>query len=285
MKMPDKNIERKTLLVIILTLITMVVEILVGYFTHSMALFADGWHMGTHAFALSITFFIYILIRKLANSDKFAFGTGKFGTLSGFASSILLGLTGVWIIFESIERLFNPMSIGFNEAITVAVVGLIVNVVCILIMGADNHNHSHNHCEGKHEDFNFKSAYLHILADAMTSVFAITALIAGKLWNWIFLDAVVGFAGGVVICIWAYNLIKSTSAILVDCENETLKIQITKTLGKDVSLDYLHVWFTSEDSVSVVVKLHTNNKQLTLQTVKDKICSLTKCDVVTVEMT
>ena len=217
-----KKAEKKTFLVIVLTLLTMIAEIAVGYFTHSMALFADGCHMGTHALALSLTFFTYILITRFATSDKFAFGTGKFSTLSGFASSILLGLTGIFIIFESVERLFNPERIGFNEAILVAVIGLIVNAASILIMG-DNHNHNHaahnhqhNHTNEHKEDFNFKAAYMHILADALTSIFAIAALLAAKYFNWIFLDPVVGFIGGTVICIWAYNLIKSTTAILCD---------------------------------------------------------------------
>ena len=163
--MSEVSKEKRTLTVIILTLITMAAEIVIGYITHSMALFADGWHMGTHAFALTITFLTYVFIRKLETSDRFAFGTGKFSTLSGFASSILLGLTGIAIIFESVDRLFNPLSISFNEAIIVAIIGLIVNSACILIMGGHSHHH-HHHSEHEHEDFNYKSAYMHILADA-----------------------------------------------------------------------------------------------------------------------
>lgn len=207
--------ERKTLLVIILTLVTMTAEIFVGYITHSMALFADGWHMGTHALALSITFFTYVIIRKF--SGKYKFDSDKLSALSGFASSIFLGFTGVLILFESVERLYHPLEIGFNDAIVVAIIGLIINSVCILIMGENGHHHHHHHHEEEeHEDFNFKAAYMHILADAMTSVFAIAALFAGKYLNWIFLDPLVGFVGGTVICIWAYNLIKSTSLVLID---------------------------------------------------------------------
>lgn len=206
--------ERKTLLVIILTLITMFAEIIVGHLTHSMALFADGWHMGTHAFALSITFFTYVLIRK------FSFNEEKITTQAGFISAILLGITGIFILFESTERFFNPLEIGVNEAIIVAIIGLIVNSVCILIMGEDGHHHCHHHNEHEHhheeehEDYNFKAAYLHILADALTSVFAIFALLCAKYFNWIFLDPIVGLAGGLVICIWAYGLIKSTGKII-----------------------------------------------------------------------
>lgn len=286
-----KKAEKKTFLVIVLTLLTMIAEIAVGYFTHSMALFADGCHMGTHALALSLTFFTYILITRFATSDKFAFGTGKFSTLSGFASSILLGLTGIFIIFESVERLFNPERIGFNEAILVAVIGLIVNAASILIMG-DNHNHNHaahnhqhNHTNEHKEDFNFKAAYMHILADALTSIFAIAALLAAKYFNWIFLDPVVGFIGGTVICIWAYNLIKSTTAILVDCENIDTKAKITETIKNDCSIEELHVWAASEDNVNVIAKVAITNTECTADDIKHKIAETAAINSITVEIT
>ena len=218
--------KNKTLFVIILTLITMAFEIFFGIITHSMALTADGWHMGTHAFALSITFFAYILAAKFQNSPKFSISTDKIGTLGGFVSSILLGATGVAILYESFLRFFNPYEIGFNEAIIVAVIGLIVNLVSVLIMGVHSHRHDHGHShdhEHEHEhketekkDYNFIAAYMHILADALTSFFAIFALLAGKYFGLVFLDPFVGVVGGVMICIWAYNLIKSTSLVLLD---------------------------------------------------------------------
>ncbi len=273
--MTDQSREKRTLLVIILTLI-MFIEIVIGYITHSMALFADGWHMGTHAFALSITFITYVLIRKLKFSDKFAFGTGKFSTLSGFASSILLGLTGILIIFESIDRIFNPLNICFNEAIIIAIIGLIVNSVCILIMGGHQHHigHKHNH---EHEDYNFKSAYMHILADAMTSVFAISALFAGKYLGWIALDPIVGFLGGTVICIWAYNLIKSTTAILIDTENKSIKNKIIESLKNDIEFNELLVWNTSEDKVSIVGKYKTIT-EIKESEIETKIKTITNFD-------
>lgn len=274
--MTDQSREKRTLLVIILTLITMFIEIVIGYITHSMALFADGWHMGTHAFALSITFITYVLIRKLKFSDKFAFGTGKFSTLSGFASSILLGLTGLLIIFESIDRIFNPLNICFNEAIIIAIIGLIVNSICILIMGGHQHHigHKHNH---EHEDYNFKSAYMHILADAMTSVFAISALFAGKYLGWIALDPIVGFLGGTVICIWAYNLIKSTTAILIDTENKSIKNKIIESLKNDIEFNELLVWNTSEDKVSIVGKYKTIT-EIKESEIETKIKTITNFD-------
>ena len=286
-----KKAEKKTFLVIVLTLLTMIAEIAAGYFTHSMALFADGCHMGTHALALSLTFFTYILITRFATSDKFAFGTGKFSTLSGFASSILLGLTGIFIIFESVERLFNPERIGFNEAILVAVIGLIVNAASILIMG-DNHNHNHaahnhqhNHTNEHKEDFNFKAAYMHILADALTSIFAIAALLAAKYFNWIFLDPVVGFIGGTVICIWAYNLIKSTTTILVDCEDRVTKEHIAEHLMGLCRIEELRVWAASEDKVNVIAKVEINNPEYSIEEIKHKISETADTASITIEVT
>ena len=206
--------EKKTLVVIILTVVTMVAEIVYGYMTHSMGLLADGYHMGTHALALFLTYIAYVLIRKFQNSPLFPMGTDKIGTLAAYTSSLLLGLTGAWIIIEAIDRLFHPLKIQFNEAILVAVIGLIVNGVCILIMEEKHHHHSE--CEHKHKDYNFKAAYYHILADALTSVLAIAALLVGKYFNIIIFDALIGILGGILILRWAVGLIKSTVAILID---------------------------------------------------------------------
>lgn len=256
-----KNNESKTLLVIILTLITMAAEIFFGYITNSMALLADGWHMGTHAFALSVTFFAYIMIRKFANSDKLAFGSDKFNPLAGFASAVLLGLSGLFILYESVARFFNPLEINFNEAVLVAVIGLVVNAVCVFIMGGHNHTHSHDeeHCHKHHhehkEDHNFKAAYLHILADALTSLLAIGALIAGKYAGLAFLDSAVGVLGGVLICVWAYKLIKTTAKVLADYENLPLKDKVKQELEKqNIALDYLHIWDTGAGKYAAVIK-------------------------------
>ncbi len=209
--------EKKTLIVILFTLVAMVAEITYGYFTHSMALLADGYHMGTHVLALGLTFVAYILIRTFAQSPLFPNGPHKIGTLAAYTSSLFLGLTGFWIIVEAFERVFNPMKILFDEAILVATIGLIVNVVCILIMG-----HEHSHLDhGKHhhhdkDDYNFKAAYYHILADALTSVFAIIALCIGKFYNILYLDSIVGVLGGILILRWAIGLLKHTIKELVD---------------------------------------------------------------------
>jgi len=270
------NAEKKTFIVIILTLITMFAEIVFGYHTKSMALLADGWHMGTHVLALSVTFFTYILIRKFANSHSFVFGTGKFSTLSGFASSLLLGLTGLFIIFESIERFFNPLNIGFNEAIIVAIIGLVVNSCCILIMGYHKHGNCHHyHCHDG-DDFNFKAAYMHILADAMTSVFAITALIIAKYFGWIFLDSIVGTIGGVIICIWAYGLIKSTSMILLDSEAKEIKSKVTEM----ADFKSLHIWKIADDEYALIAGVSEGTD---ISALKNKLCEIADFDSITIE--
>ena len=210
--------EKKTLSVIILTLITMVAEIVYGYTTHSMGLLADGWHMATHALALTLTYVAYVLIRKFANSHRFPHGTNKIGTLAAYTSSLFLGLTGFWIIWEAFSRMLNPLQIDFNEAILVAVIGLLVNFLCIAIMENKGHKHCHDdNCKDK--DYNFKAAYYHILADALTSLLAIAALLIGKYFDFIYLDAIVGILGGILILRWAVSLIKNTTAILIDMES------------------------------------------------------------------
>ncbi len=221
MENEEKSLENRTLLVVFLTLVTMVVEIGYGYFTHSMALLADGFHMGTHALALGLTFLAYFFARKFANSDMFEHGTEKIKTLAAYTSSIFLGVTGVAIIIESASKLINPVHILFSDAILIAVIGLIVNLVSILIMkGKHVHLHvgeceEHHHHE-EHEDQNFKSAYLHILADVLTSVLAILALVLGKFMNITYFDSAIGILGGIVILKWSIGLVKDTAVILLD---------------------------------------------------------------------
>ena len=215
-----QNNEKKTLIAIILTVITMTAEIIFGYFTHSMALLADGFHMGTHAFALTLTFIAYVLIRKFSDSKYFPNGTEKIGTLSAYTSSLFLGATGIWIAVESIDRFLHPLNIQFREAIIVAFIGLIVNAACIYIM-ENNHDHKlhhhHEHHDGEEEkDYNYKAAYYHILADILTSILAIFALFAGKYFNITYLDSIIGILGGILILKWAISLIKNTVIELID---------------------------------------------------------------------
>lgn len=220
----QKVLEKRTLLVVILTVITMVLEIFYGYVTHSMALLADGFHMGTHALALGITFLAYFLSRKFAESDLFLNGTDKIKTLAAYTSSLFLGITGICIIAESVSKFINPVQIIFSDAIIIASIGLLVNIFSILIMkGKHVHlhtekceHHEHHHDEEIKEDSNFKSAYLHILADVLTSVLAILALIMCKFMHVTYFDPCIGILGGLVIIKWSYGLLKDTVKVLLD---------------------------------------------------------------------
>jgi len=201
--------EKKTLMVIILTIVTMFAEIVYGYTTHSMGLLADGYHMGTHALAIGLTYIAYILIRKFKDSPRFPDGTEKIGVLAAYTSSLFLGFTGLWIIIEALRRIIHPINIQFNEAIAVAIIGLIINGICVLIMDYKS--------DKKHdEDYNFKSAYYHILSDALTSVLAIAALLVGKYFSLIIFDSLIGILGGLLILKWATGLIRHTVKILTD---------------------------------------------------------------------
>ena len=213
----DKQKEKKSLTVIVLTVITMIAEISYGYITNSMGLLADGFHMGTHALALSLTYAAYVLIRKFDNSDIFPNGADKIGTLTAYTSALFLGFTGIWIIAEALGRLLHPIQIQFNEAICVAVIGLIVNAACIFIMGDTDHC-SHAEKDGcKHKkDYNYKAAYYHILADVLTSILAIIALITGKYFNIVYFDAFAGIIGGMLIIKWSGGLLTDTVKILLD---------------------------------------------------------------------
>lgn len=253
--------EKRTLIVIVLTIITMIVEISMGYITNSMGLLADGWHMGMHALALFISYMAYVLTRRLSNSNYFSFGTGKFGVLAGYTSALFLGVTAIFLIYESCQRFINPLYIDFDEAILIAIIGLIVNVASVFIL--DNPFSSHkckNDEHHTHHDHNFKSIYMHVLADILTSLLAIFALIAGRYFNLVFLDAVIGVVGGLVILKWAYALVKDTSKILLDAENLDLHKKIRKELEIDGKINELHVWNTSSNNVSVMLSVFDNKK-------------------------
>lgn len=208
--MDNHLLKKRTMAVIIITLITMAAEIYYGIVSHSMALTADGFHMGTHALALAITFGVCIVALKYPEK------TEKLNALGGYTSAILLGFTSLAIIYESVERFFKPLQISFEDAILVAVIGLVVNLVCVFVMGEHHHHHHGCHHEHHKENLNYKAAYLHILADAFTSILAIGALFLGKFYGLVFLDPVIGILGGIIIAKWAIDLIKSSSLILLD---------------------------------------------------------------------
>jgi cation diffusion facilitator family transporter len=251
-----KSAERKILFVVLLTLSTMLIEIIAGWIYNSMALFADGWHMCTHASALSISLIAYILARKHANDKRFAFGTWKIEILGAHTSAILLGIVGLFVLGISIERIFKPMEIIYDYALMVAVVGLIVNVVSALILQY-GHAHPHrNDQEHHHEkDLNLQSAYLHIIADALTSVFAIFALLGAKYYHWNWLDPFVGIIGSFLIFRWTFMLIKDTSGILLDREMDSPIIkEITEIIESDgdSKIIDLHLWRVAKNPCSII---------------------------------
>lgn len=198
--------EQKTKWVVILTAITMVVEISFGYWTNSMALLADGWHMASHVFALGLSWVAYYIARKYSQTDKYSFNKEKLLALAGFTSAVALLIVALLMAIESVQRLMNPMEIFFKEAILVAIVGLVVNIVSALFL---HHDH-------EHRDHNIHSAYLHVLADGLTSMAAIVALTAGMVWNIYWLDCISGIISSIVITKWAVDLMNGSGKDLID---------------------------------------------------------------------
>jgi cation diffusion facilitator family transporter len=242
---PDfSHAERRTRIVIGITAAMMVVEIVVGLMSHSMALLADGWHMSTHVIAFLITAVAYYLARRHAANARFSFGTGKIGVLGGFTSAVVLAIVAFLMAGESAHRLFTPLTIHFNEAIAIACVGLLVNLGCAVLLSdhdrKDGEGGSHN------RDLNLRAAYFHVLADAFTSVLAILALTGGKFFGWAWLDPIVGIVGSVVVFSWAYGLVRDTSGILLDRTppSSDLPDEIRRAMegdGDSLVTD-LHVW-------------------------------------------
>ena len=242
---PDfSHAERRTRIVIGITAAMMVLEIAVGLMSHSMALLADGWHMSTHVLAFLITAVAYYFARTQAGNARFSFGTGKVGVLGGFTSAVVLSIVAFLMAGESVHRLFVPLEIHFNEAIGIACLGLLVNLGCAVLL-ADRH-HDHGGGSSHREDLNLRAAYLHVLADAFTSVLAISALMGGKFFGWAWLDPVVGIVGSGVVFSWAYTLLRDTSGILLDRTpaSSDLPEEIRRAVESDGDslVSDLHVW-------------------------------------------
>lgn len=240
--------ERQTRLVIALTAVMMVAEIAAGRVFNSMALLADGWHMASHASALSITAFAYWFARRHRDNAQFSFGTGKVGVLGGYTSAVALAIVALLIAWESGLRFLEPLAISFDQAIAVAVVGLGVNLFSAWLL-RDDHDHHHTDGQGTaghHEhDHNLRAAYLHVLADALTSLTAIFALLCGRMFGWDWMDPAMGIVGSLVIGRWAYGLLRDTSAVLLDgdVEPETVEqIRVALQAGTDDFVSDLHVW-------------------------------------------
>jgi cation diffusion facilitator family transporter len=315
--------ERKVWLVIALTTTMMVAEIVAGSVFGSMALTADGWHMSTHAAAMLISVGAYVYARRQARNPRFTFGTGKLGDLAGFASAVILALVAILIAAESLVRLVNPVSINFNQAILVAVVGLAVNLVSAWLLKDDHQHHhgghhgahhgghhgAHHHDGGHHhdhagghdghhgthhgsaarpgEDNNLRAAYLHVLADALTSVLAIAALTLGRIYGWNALDPIMGIVGGLVIARWSWSLVKTTATVLLDARatDDDLAEDIRKAVEtEEDQISDLHVWQVGPGHHAAIVAL-VAKKPRNPSFYKDKLRGLEELSHVTVEVT
>ncbi len=256
---------RRTWFVVALTATMMIAEIVGGTWFGSMALVADGWHMSTHAAALAIAGFAYWFARKHVHDPRFTFGTGKLGELAGFASAVILVLVALFIGYESVQRVFVPVTISYDEAIAIAVVGLAVNVVSALLLRDDHHEHHHDdhHHHHGHHDTNWRAAYLHVLADALTSVLAIVALLAARFYGWGWIDPVVGIVGALVIASWSISLILSSGATLLDMvPDASLSSRIKERLEIDGDrVSDLHIWRVGPGHSAVVASVVTDEPQ------------------------
>ena len=265
--------ERRTRWVIVVTLIMMVAELIAGYFSGSMALIADGWHMGSHAAALFIAAFAYVFSRRHAENARFTFGTGKVGPLAGYTSAVILAIIALLMAFESVLRLVHPVEVHFHEAIWVASIGLIVNLVCALLLnGGHHHAHEHHqhaadaaghkHHHHGHRDINLRAAYLHVIADALTSVLAIVALLGGLIFGWRWMDPVMGLVGAVMITRWSIALLRESGQILLDAENNTSLMERISLLIKGEAGDEiadLHLWRVGPESHACILSVVTRN--------------------------
>lgn len=261
-KRHDEN-ARRTLWVVALTAVMMVGEIAAGLAFNSMALLADGFHMATHAGALGIAAIAYAYAKRHAHGRRYSFGTGKVGDLAGFASALVLGIVALGIAFESAMRLVDPRPVAFTEATIIAVIGLGVNIVSALLLGhGHGHDHSHHHGDDHHghtheRDNNLRSAYLHVVADALTSVLAIAALLGGSYLGWVWLDPLMGIVGSVVIAVWAWSLIRDTGAVLLDATDTAIEAEIRELVEGpgDAKITDLHVWRVGPGAHSAIISV------------------------------
>ncbi|MFH2123897.1 MAG: CDF family Co(II)/Ni(II) efflux transporter DmeF [Pseudomonadota bacterium] len=257
----EQHGERRTRQVLILTAVTMVLEVAAGMAYGSMALLADGWHMGTHVAAFMITIVAYRYARRHAESGRFAFGPGKVSVLGGFASAIALVAVSLIMLMESLQRLLSPQVIHFNEAMLVAALGLVVNIVSAFLL-RDHHDHDHGHAGYHPHDHNLKAAYLHVLADALTSILAIGALILGKYLGWNWLDPLIGMVGAAVIAHWAYGLLQETGFILLD---GSIKPGYLATIREKIEakpdnrVADLHVWKVGPADYAAIISIVTHH--------------------------
>lgn len=286
--------ERKVWLVIALTATMMVVEITAGHWFGSMALIADGWHMSTHAAAMLIAVLAYRYARRNSGNRSFTFGTGKVGDLAGFASAVILALIALLIGWESFQRLVEPIPISFDQAIMVAVIGLVVNLVSAWLLRDDHHHyghshhdhHDHGHSHGHGQDNNLRAAYLHVLADALTSVLAIVALLLGKAYGWIWADPVMGVVGAVVISRWSWGLMRDAGGVLLDRvpQGEKLEAKVREVIESEGdAITDLHIWQIGPGHYSVIISVATRSPK-SPDEYKSKLTGLERLSHITVEV-
>lgn len=281
--------ERGTKLVMWITAIMMVAEITAGWAYNSMALLADGFHMSSHAVAIGLSAFAYAAARRHARDRRFAFGTWKIEVLGGFASAIFLLVVAALMVAGSVERLISPAAIHYREAIVIGALGLLVNIVSAFILGAAHHHggehhdhhahapahgHGHEHGHEHHHDLNLKSAYVHVVADAATSVLAIVALVGGWLYGWSWLDPVMGIVGAIVVALWAKRLIADTSKVLLDREmdhpvvDEIREVIEEQGHATETRVTDLHVWRVGKATYACAVSVVTHDEELTPDAVR-----------------
>jgi cation diffusion facilitator family transporter len=253
--------KRNTLWAVMLTAVMMIAEIVSGWMFNSMALLADGWHMSSHALALGLSVLAYGAARRFAHDARFSFGTWKIEVLGGYTSAIFLVLVAGLMLYQSVERLMAPTPIHYNEAIAIAVVGLMVNLICAWLL-KDSHGHDHHDGHGHHHhDINLRSAYIHVLADAATSVLAIMALIGGKFWGANWLDPVMGIIGTGVIAVWAYGLLRDSGRVLLDAEMDAPVVaeikEVIEASPIKAEISDLHVWRVGKGKYACILSLVT----------------------------
>lgn len=257
--------KKNVLYATLLTFVTMIAEIVGGLYYNSMALLADGWHMSSHVLALGMAYLAYVMATKYATDVRFNFGTFKIEVLGGYTSAVLLVVVAFFMAFHSIERIFNPQTIAYKEAIMIAIVGLVVNLICAWLLKDDHHHHDHGHDHhhgghhGHDHDVNLKAAYIHVLADALTSVLAIIALIGGMLWGADWLDPVMGIVGSMLVFVWAIGLIKQSGKVLLDANmNDPVVeeiIEVIEGLEENITLEDLHVWRVGKGKYGCLLSL------------------------------
>ena len=279
--------EKRLRWVIAITILTMVAELVGGYAFGSMALVADGWHMGSHAAALSISVLGYVAARRFVGHVHFTFGTGKIGPLAAYSSALLLGAVALVMAVQSIQRLLSPITVDFDEALLFASIGFVVNIACAWIL-RDRHDHGHGSSTAHHghrHDHNLAAAYLHVVADAMTSLLAMAALLGGKFFGWVALDATMGLVGAVVIGHWSIGLLRGSGRVLLDAEDTgPLTERVRGLLEEDGSrVADLHIWRVGLEAYACIATIVTR-EQIPAGALKAKLAQVREIRHVTIEV-